>query len=175
MITPILETKRILLRPANMSDAEAIYQNWASDPAVSKYVDWDVHRSIEETKAWLATVEADISGEDRYEWLFVCKETNEPFGFGGVFKNDTYNMFELGYSLMQKSWGRGLAAEAARRMLDFAIHEIGASRFFAYHAEENPASGRVLEKLGFVYKKDGTFSSFNGEQIFRSREYFLDI
>ena len=104
MSTPTLETTRILLRPAHLSDAEAIYHNWAGDPDVAKYVDWAAHQSLDETKAWLLDVEADIPGDDRYEWLFVDKNTQQPFGFGGIFRSDKYNMYELGYTLSKKSW-----------------------------------------------------------------------
>src|SRR5207248_1777762 len=55
---------------------------------------------------------------------------------------------ELGYMLGRDSWGRGIAAEAARLLLDFAFGELGLHRVFAVVDEDNPASIRVVEKLG---------------------------
>ncbi|MCL2286265.1 MAG: GNAT family N-acetyltransferase [Firmicutes bacterium] len=174
MITPVLETERILLRPATVQDAEVIYTNWASDPEVAKYMRWSVHGSVGETFAWLATVEANMAN-DNYDWLFVLKETGQAIGSGGIFYNKTHGMYELGYCLMKKYWGQGLATEAAQAILKFGIDELNLTSFFACHAKENPASGRILERLGFVYKGDGTYSSFDDKRVFESREYFLRV
>jgi [ribosomal protein S5]-alanine N-acetyltransferase len=58
--------------------------------------------------------------------------------------------FEFGYWLGRRYWGRGYATEAARRALAFAFTELNAERLTAGWFHDNPASGRVLEKLGFV-------------------------
>ena len=174
MITPVLESERIILRPAKLSDAEAIYSNWASDPEVAKYMRWNTHSSIEETKTWLTGVEASVA-DDNYDWLFVLKETNEPFGSGGIFYNSTHDKFEIGYCLMKQRWGQGFAYEAAFVILDFAINVLGKKEFFACCAFENLASAKILEKLGFMYKNDGEYSSFDCSRTFKSREYFLTV
>lgn len=57
---------------------------------------------------------------------------------------------ELGYWLTPDAWGRGYATEAARALLDIARHALPITRIAAYHHADNPASGRVLRKLGFV-------------------------
>jgi len=171
MITPMLETERLLLRPAAITDAEAIYKNWASDSDVVKYMRWNVHKSIDETIAWLTFTEANVSNESVYDWLYVIKETNEPIGSGGVFYNETRDMFEIGYCLMKRYWGVGLATEAATAMMTFTVNILNKKALFACHAKENPISGRVLEKLGFVYSSDGEYSSFDGERVFESCEY----
>jgi ribosomal-protein-alanine N-acetyltransferase len=64
--------------------------------------------------------------------------------------------------------------EASRAMLGFAIQRLLEARFFGRHAKENPASGRVMKKLGFVYQKDGTYSSFDGARTFDCKEYILE-
>jgi len=175
MTTPILETQRILLRPGKISDAQAVYNNWGSDPEISKFMRWNTHGSVDETIAWLTEAEANISDKLSYNWLFVNKKTNEPMGSGGVFYNKTQDMFEIGYCIMKSCWGQGLATEAVKEILKFAVDELGETKFFACHAKENPTSGRILEKLGFVYKCDGIYSSFDGSRVFDSREYFLFV
>jgi len=175
MTTPTLETPRILLRPAKVSDAQAVYNNWASDPEISYFMRWNTHGSVDETIAWLTGAEANVSDKFSYNWLFANKETNEPFGSGGVFYNKTQDMFEIGYCIMKHCWGQGLSTEAAKEILKFAINELGETKFFACHAKENPISGRILEKLGFVYTNDGVYSSFDGSRVFDSREYLLTI
>jgi len=173
MTTPVLESERILLRPLKVSDAQAIYTNWTSDPDVAQFMRWSTHSSINETITWLTSEEAKVSDSGLYDWLFVLKETGEPFGSGGVFHNNTHNMFELGYCIMKKYWGNGLTTEAARTILNFAECKLAQNTFFACHAKDNPASGRILEKLGFTYKNDGQYSKFDNSRTYETREYFL--
>lgn len=63
----------------------------------------------------------------------------------------------------------GLTTEAARAIVDFAADALDADRIFAVHAKENGASGRVLEKLGFIYQNDCVSTSFDGKRTFQSR------
>jgi len=174
MITPILESRRIISRPAKITDADAIFNNWTSDPDVSHFMRWNTHASIDETVAWLTGVEANIAN-DNYDWLFVLKKTGEPFGSGGIFFNATHDVYELGYCIMKREWGKGFATEAARTILDFATRELGLTKFFACHAVKNPASGKVLQKLGFVYSGDGSYTSFDGKRAHATHDYFLEV
>jgi len=177
VITKPFETERLLLRPAKVTDAEAIYNNWTSDPAVSHFMRWNTHQSIDETIEWLTRMEAELSNPNKTfcDWIFVLKETNQPIGSGGIFYNKTHDMLEVGYCLMKSRWGQGFATEAARGILNFAMTELGASKFFACHAKENTASGKIIEKLGFVYKSDSQYSKFDGSQTYETREYFLEV
>jgi ribosomal-protein-alanine N-acetyltransferase len=135
---------------------------------------WNVHKSVDETIKWLTDVETNISNKNAYDWAFILKENNEIFGTGGVYYNEDYKMFEIGYNLMKKYWGLGLATEASRAMLKFSVDELNERNFYARYVKENTVSGRVLEKLGFVYKQDGEYSAFDG-RVFESREYFLSV
>jgi RimJ/RimL family protein N-acetyltransferase len=56
---------------------------------------------------------------------------------------------ELGYWIARRHWGRGFATEAGRAVLETARHSLRLKRLGASHFLDNPASGRVLEKLGF--------------------------
>ena len=171
MTTPILETKRLILRPGKVSDAQAVFNNWTSDPDVAEFMRWSTHSSIDQTIAWLTDAEANVSDEKSYDWLFVQKETNAPIGSGGIYYNETQGMFEVGYGLMKQCWGMGYVTEAARAIQKFAICELNQTKLYACHAMENPASGKILEKLGFVYTGDGEYSSFDGKRTFKSRGY----
>ena len=175
MVTPILETERILLRPLKISDAEAVYNNWATDTDVTKYVRWNNHRSIDVTLEWLTSLENNIESDKSYDWGFLLKETGEVFGSGGVFYNDEHKMFEIGYVTMKKYLNKGLTTEAAKAIVDFAVNELKQTELYARHAKENIASGKVMEKCGFVYHSDGEYSSFDGTRTFKSRECFLSL
>ena len=181
MMTPTLETERIIIRPLKIADAEAVYNNWSSDPEVTKYMRYNTHRSVSATIEWLTSVEANYSSEkacdsskNAYDWGFVFKETEELFGSGGLCHVQEHGLFEPGYNIMKKYWSLGLATEAAGAMVDFAAESLGVNAMFARHNKENPASGRVMEKLGFVRTGSGTNKKFDG-RIYETWEYILRI
>ncbi|MCL1872889.1 MAG: GNAT family N-acetyltransferase [Clostridiales bacterium] len=175
MLTPTIESTRILLRPLQVEDAETVYSNWASDPYVAKYMNWNLHQSVNDTIEWLSLEEKNIVLETNYTWGFVLKENNVLFGSGGITYNKEYEMFELGYCIMKKYWDLGLTTEAAQAIIDFGIQKLGITSYLGRHAIENPASGKVMSKLGFCYQKDGEFSSFDGTRTYKSREYLFSI
>ena len=174
MITPILETERILLRPTKVSDADTMFSSWTTDPEVAKFMRWSVHKSVDDTIMWLTSVESNLSDEHIYDWALIYKENNDLFGTGGAYLNDEFGVYEVGYNLMKKYWGLGLATEATSAILSFAKEELKQTTFFARCAKDNSASVNVLKKLGFVYKQDSKFSSFDGERVFESFDYILD-
>ena len=90
------------MRPPKVSDTEILYNNWLTDPDVAKFVRWNVHESVDETIMWLTNVESNISNKNAYDWLFIYKQNKEIFGSGGIYYNNDYNMFEIGYILMKK-------------------------------------------------------------------------
>lgn len=175
MKTPTLETERIILRPLNVADADIIFESWTSDPDVAKYMNWNLHQNVNDTKEWLRMEEDNIEKSANYGWGFVLKETGELFGSGGLNYSEEYGMFELGYNIMKKYWNRGLTTEAAKVIIDFGSGTLGMNKFLARHANENPASGKVMEKVGFIYQKDGSYTSFDGKRSFESKEYILVI
>lgn len=80
---------------------------------------------------------------------------------------------ELGYWLDRAAWGRGYGSEAAGAVVAFAFAELKLACLRAGHAEDNPASGRILSKLGFAYLETvPVFSTSRGETI-RQKRYLM--
>lgn len=173
--TPVLETERLKLRPLSVKDSEAIFQNWTSDPQVAKYMIWNLHQSPDETRQWLQMEEDAYFTTTNYTWAFILKETGEIIGSGGIHYNDEKMKYEIGYNIMQKYWNQGYTTEATGQILQYAIETLGIPSFLGRHAKDNPASGKVMEKFGFVYEKDGIYQSFGGLKTFDSKEYRLDV
>lgn len=173
MITPILETQRLLLRPMTVNDAESAFQNWTSDPEIAKFMRWERHKDITETREWLASEESFIKSDMVYNWGFVLKETGELIGSGGLVFIESKEMYELGYNIMKKYWGQGLATEASHMIIDFVKKELKQKQLYCCHAKDNPASGKVMMKVGFQYQNDGVYYSWNRERKFESKEYLL--
>jgi RimJ/RimL family protein N-acetyltransferase len=83
-------------------------------------------------------------------WLIVERSSSLVIGcIGLAHDDDTTETVELGYYVAREHWGRGIATEAASVVLAFGIGLVGRSRITSGHFADNPASGRVLEKLGF--------------------------
>jgi len=173
MQTPIIETERIILRPLELSFADDMFNNWTSDPEATKYVMFTTQTSVEETKDFVRMVEADHESDNSYNWGFLLKETGEIFGSGGIEFSEERKMYVLGYIIRKSMWNKGLTTEAAKAMIDFAVNEAGITKIFSNHAKENIYSGKVLEKVGFVYQQDGTLTSIDGKRTYESREYLL--
>ncbi|ABW18687.1 GNAT family N-acetyltransferase [Alkaliphilus oremlandii] len=175
MITPILESKRILLRPLSINDARHIFKRWTSDSEVAKFMIWDLHKSVDDTMEWLKIEVQNINNEYHYVWGFVLKETGELFGSGSINFKEELGCYELGYNIMKKYWGQGLTTEAGKVILDFATKILGEKKFFCRHAVDNIGSKKVMTKLGFKYYADSSYTSFNGEKTFLSQDYYLMI
>jgi len=154
--TKRLETERLLLRPFLVTDGPAMYRNWASDPAVCRFLTWQPHAAESVSRAivgaWAAETEKDPAV---YQWAIVLKSLGEPIGSLSVVRRDeTTASVELGWCIGRAFWGSGYTAEAARAVIDYLFREVGAHRVAACHDVQNPNSGRVMEKAGMT--REGT-------------------
>jgi len=89
-----------------------MFNNWTTDPEVAIFMRWSVHKSVNDTIMWLTNVESNLSDEHIYDWALIYKENNDLFGTGGAYLNNEFGAYEVGYNLMKKYWGLGLATEA---------------------------------------------------------------
>lgn len=162
MNTPNLETERLLLRPFTYEDAEDVFSCWESDPDVAKYMFWTSHNDIEKTKEWIAFETEQIDKDDWYRFALVLKETNELIGTGLIYFEEEVNSWEIGYNLGKKYWGKGYTTEAMKQIISFAQEELGITEIVGRYAKENPASGKVMKKLGFRFEKEIPYECNNG-------------
>lgn len=166
--TQPLETPRLILRKFTLSDAEDMYQNWASDPLVTRYLAWKTHANIEITNSILQEWVENYQKDNFYNWAIVLKEGNKLIGSIGIVRiDDQAESVEVGYCISKNYWKKGLVSEALGKVIDYFFQEIHANRIEATHHIDNPASGKVMRKNGLipegirreVYKNlDGSFS-----------------
>ena len=83
--TQELETKRLLLRRLLPEDAAMMYQNWASDPAVTRFLRWEPHKNELETVGLLAAWATLYPNPDYYQWAIVEKSSGQVFGSISIF------------------------------------------------------------------------------------------
>lgn len=134
-------TERLILRRAREDDLEAMHAV-LSHPAGMRYWSTPPHTDIEQTREWLGNMLATRppEGED-----FVVEHRGRVIGKAGC-----YRLPEIGYILHPDAWGQGFATEALTAVIAhvFATHPVEALR--ADVDPRNPASIRLLERLGFV-------------------------
>jgi ribosomal-protein-alanine N-acetyltransferase len=151
--TKNLITPRLILRPFTMEDAQAMYQNWASDPEVTKYLTWPTHASVEISRMVLSDWVSHYSEENYYQWAIVPKDSGHPIGsIAAVHMNDRIGKVEIGYCIGRNWWRKGYMTEALGTVIDFFLNEVGANRVEACHDPKNPHSGAVMVKCGMRYE-----------------------
>ncbi len=151
--TQMLETERLLLRRAVAADAQPMFDNWASDAEVVKYLTWPVHGNLWVTRKVLGFWISDYERRDFYQWMIVLKELGEPIGTISVVSFDEEKQTaELGYCLGQRWWHRGLMSEALQEVIRFLFEEVGVGCIEAKHDRSNPRSGAVMRRCGMEYQ-----------------------
>ena len=152
--TVILETLRLILRPFTMADDQAMFDNWASDPEVTKYLTWPAHSSVDITRMVLGTWVDSYAKADHYQWAMVLKDGDgKPMGnISVVHLHEEVDACEIGYCMGKAWWSRGLMTEALRAVIDHLFENVGFNRICARHDPRNPGSGRVMRKAGMTYE-----------------------
>ena len=148
-----IETERLILRSTSITDAEQMFNNWASDPEVTKYLMWETHSDVEVTKSILADWDKKNENLDYYHWGIILKENNQIIGTCGSFGIDErHYKTEIGYCMSRAYWGQGFMTEAVSAMIGFLFNTVGANRIMARFDPNNIGSGRVMEKCGMKYE-----------------------
>lgn len=143
-------TNRIQLRPWRESDAEALFK-YASDPDVGTRAGWPPHKSVEESLEVIRTVFHNDT-----TWAIELKESGEAIGAMGYVPCEGNNLPSrpgeplVGYWVGKPYWNQGICTEALRLMLDHIRQTTDIQSLISSHFMDNPASGRVMEKCGFI-------------------------
>ena len=87
--TQTIETERLLLRPLTPEDAPMMYANWANDPDVTRWLRWEPHKNVDETRELLTAWALLYPNGDYYQWAIVEKSTRQVFGSIGVFTSSS--------------------------------------------------------------------------------------
>lgn len=140
-----LYTDRLILRPFKENDAEAMYRNWTYDERVAKYCRWYPHKDVSETEQYLK-----MCMEAEYSWAITLKEKDEPIGCVDLVGINSVGVPEIGYVLTYDYWGSGIMTEAVKAAVT-ELFRCGFDKIGACHCVDNPASGRVMEKVGMSY------------------------
>lgn len=149
-----LETDRLILRRFKLSDAEAMYRNWASDDEVTKYLMWPTHKDVSVSESVLKEWIGSYDNKAFYQWAIVLKSDGpEPIGsISIVKKDDKISMVHVGYCIGRKWWNQGITSEALSRLIRFFFEEVEVNRVESRFDPRNANSGKVMEKCGLIYE-----------------------
>lgn len=148
----MIETERLLLRRPLASDAVAVFERYAADPTVTRFLGWSTHRSISDTQAFLGSCDAEWERCRVGPYLIQSRHDGRVLGSTGV-RLAAPREAVTGYVLARDAWGRGYATEALQAMRDLALR-LGLNRLYAVCHPDHRASWRVMEKCGFA--REGT-------------------
>lgn len=140
------DTHRLILRAPVMQDAESVFNNYAHDKMVTRYLHWEPHNTIEMTKTFLKRCINVWKAGTAFPWVITLKDTQELVGMIEL-RIDEHRA-DLGYVVARKYWTQGYASEAAQLVLDWAIAQPTIYRVWAVCDVDNHPSARVLEKIG---------------------------
>ncbi|MGL4313838.1 MAG: GNAT family N-acetyltransferase [Sphingomonas sp.] len=157
-------TQRLTLRPLWLDDAEAVTNAIAHQSVVINLSSVPWPYSIDDARAWLS---APKVGRDATLAILAHEGLPQPRLIGVIGVHAEGDGHELGYWLTPDAWGRGYATEAGRAMLGVARYGLGLRHLSAGHFVDNPASARVLCKLGFrpTGRVEPQFSRGRGAEV----------
>ena len=172
--TRTIETLRLLLRQALLTDAEPMFRNWASDPNVTRFLTWPTHDSIAVSEMVIKSWIREYESENYYQWMIVLKELDEPIGSISVVRqNEATAEAEIGYCIGCRWWHRGITTEALDAVISYLFEEVGMSRLAARHDPNNPHSGGVMRKCVMKYVGTSLASDRNNQGICDAANYAI--
>lgn len=147
-IAPTLETLRLKLRPYREADIAELVPLVGAREVAATTLRIPYPYTEQDARAFLAS--AENPGK---LWLAITlRHDGRQIGGIGLRVDEQHQHAELGYWLGVPYWGKGYATEAARELLRYGFAELRLHRIFASHFKHNPASGRILVKLGMRYE-----------------------
>lgn len=164
MGTRTLQTQRLTLRPFTVEDAPAMFQHWACDPQVTRWLRWAPHQQVAETRALLEQWVRDYRDPLFYNWA-VTLQDGTLIGAIGVVRDEQGEYWEPGYAFGRNFWGQGYATEALAAVVEELFAAQGAEVLHCCHAVENPASGAVQRHVGFHPTHRGVYHKYDGTAI----------
>ena len=150
MKPPVLTTERLTLRSFNIDDAAAV-QKLAGNYNVSKST-LNIPHPYENgmAEAWIRTHQK--AWEEKTGLVYAVTLSNTNNLLGAISLHDVGDsQGELGYWIGQPYWGKGYCTEAARTFIEFSFETLGPDIIRAEHLTSNPASGKVMEKIGMKH------------------------
>jgi len=149
----ITETPRLLIRPLTIDDAEFVLRLTMEPSVIAGIGDKGV-RNLDDARRFLR--EGAWTNQNRAghaQFLVELKAEKRPIGVCGILYREQLDVSDVGFAFLSAYRGQGYALEAAQAMLDYGYSVLGLPSIVGLVSTDNPASCRVLEKLGLRYQR----------------------
>ena len=168
MNCPAIRTERLLLRPFERRDIDALFAIY-SDETANVFLPWFPIRTLEEA---IALFEARYARFDGIRYAVCLRESDAPIGYVHVENAPSY---DLGYGLRREFWRRGIASKVCRAVVAQA-RACGIPYLTATHDRNNPHSGYVMRSVGmrYCYSYEEMWQPKNFPVVFRMYQINLD-
>jgi [ribosomal protein S5]-alanine N-acetyltransferase len=153
-LNAVIQTGRFRLRPFRISDVDDIWPI-VSDPEFPKMMSWHAHKQRAETVGFIERVNRGI--EENTNMVWAIEHQGRASGSIGLhdiqWESRAWRLDrgELGFWLAPALWGKQIMSEAAREVVHWGFKTLGLHKITVGCFEENAASRRVIDKLGFRY------------------------
>ena len=144
----LFTTDRLAVRTLEPTDLDAFHAI-TGDVELMRFVDAGVPLTREQTAYWIDKTRENFARDGYTTFAVVDRESRRMIGYAGLIHRPGTEQIEITYVLEKAAWGRGLATELARGLVDYGFRERGLRRIEATIDPDNRASRRVVEKLGF--------------------------
>lgn len=144
----IVETSRLQLRCPQAEDAKAIFEAYAQDPVVTRYLVWRPHQSIQTTSEFISQCLERWSTGSAFPYVLTRKNNSRAIGMLEV-RPDRFKA-GIGYVLARPYWGQSFMPEAVSEIVRMILSDPSMYRVEAFCDVENAASARTLEKSGML-------------------------
>jgi ribosomal-protein-alanine N-acetyltransferase len=153
-MTIFAETGRTILREITMDDVDPFFE-MDSDPEVHKYLGTRPAENRDQIVETINYVRQQYINNGIGRWAIVEKSTNRFIGWTGLklvkdLINNQTNYYDLGYRLIRKYWGQGIATETAVASLNYGFDTLNLNEIIATVHCENASSNTIARKLGFT-------------------------
>lgn len=170
--TRTISTKRLTLRQFCGNEAQAVFENWASDDEVTRYLSWPTHANVGVTQMVLDDWVSHYDQDDFYQWA-IEYDGQVVGSISVVEQNSDIRKAEIGYCIGKAWWHRGITSEALTAVMDYLFDQVGFNRISARHDVRNPNSGAVMRKCGMKYEGTHRQSDRNNQGICDTAVYAL--
>lgn len=149
---PTLETPRLILRPLTLGDAPDVQRLAGAREVAATTLNIPHPYEDGMAEAWIGTHQAAFDAGRLVTLAVTLREGGALIGGMGLRMELDSARAEMGYWIAVPHWNQGYCTEAARAMLRYGFEERGLHRIGATHLGSNPASGRVMQKIGMTYE-----------------------
>jgi len=152
-IIPTITTERLVLRPFTLDDALEVQKLAGVREIADTTLNIPHPYSDGVAEKWINTHRDEYQKSGSVAWAVTLKDSSQLIGCISLGADSKNERAELGYWIAREHWGQGYCTEAAKKVLTYGFRQAKLNRIFAFYLSRNPASGKVMQKIGM--KKEG--------------------